>query len=120
VSAGRGTTRPFEIVGAPWVDPYLLKSALVEYAPPGAVFRECHFVPTDAKFKGERCAGVQIHVTNRDAFMPIATGVAIIRALRHLYPESFEFLPSGEDGRRHFDILAGSSTLRENIEGVEG
>lgn len=117
VSEGRGTVRPFETFGAPWVDPAKLKSRLLEYELPGAAFREAYFTPTASKFEGERCAGVQVYVTDRGAFRAPLTGTAVVHALYTLYPERFEFRPpSPVHGKRFFDLLAGNSRLREAIE----
>src|SRR5205085_4919570 len=77
VSEGRGTTRPFEIVGAPHVEPRRLVERLGEEGLPGCVFRPLHFEPTFHKFKGERCGGLQLHVTDRATFKPVLAGVAL-------------------------------------------
>ncbi len=119
ISEGRGTTRPFEIVGAPFVEPRRFLSRLVDYHLPGVRFRELVFRPTFQKFKGESCGGVQIHVVDRNVFRPLLTAVAIIKALRELYPKHFQWkLPPYEYEyvKLPFDILAGSSTLRREIE----
>jgi uncharacterized protein YbbC (DUF1343 family) len=116
VSAGRGTTRPFEIIGAPWIDARELKSVLDIYKLPGAIFRECYFTPGYDRYKDECCSGIQIHVIDRNIYRPVLTGLAIITALRSLYPNDFTFLQPNDDGRCHFDLLAGSSALREQIE----
>lgn len=116
VSEGRGTVLPFETFGAPWIDPAELKRALIEYGLPGVMYREAHFTPAASKFRGTRCAGVQIYVTDRAAFRPFMTGVAVVSALQRLYPDRFEFRPPSAAGRRHFDLLAGTSSVREAIE----
>ena len=82
VSEGRGTARPFETFGAPWIDPEALKTALLDYGLPGVGFSEARFTPTASKFQGNRCAGLQVDVTDREAFRPVLTGVAVISALR--------------------------------------
>jgi uncharacterized protein YbbC (DUF1343 family) len=91
VSEGRGTTRPFEIFGAPFIDAELLCCELNELKLPGVFFREAWFQPTFNKFAGELCAGLQLHVTSRDKFQPFATGVEIIRRIRQRYPEQFRW-----------------------------
>src|SRR5262249_13062697 len=78
VSEGRGTTRPFEIIGALYIDPYELITELKKDDLRGVVFRPLHFQPTFHKFAGGLCGGIQIHVTDRDAFKPVITGVAIV------------------------------------------
>ncbi|MDP9186436.1 MAG: DUF1343 domain-containing protein [Verrucomicrobiota bacterium] len=89
ISEGRGTTRPFEIFGAPFIDAESLGRELNNLNLPGVVFRENYFQPTFNKFAGELCGGAQIHVLDRSAFRPFQTGVEIIRCIRKLYPESF-------------------------------
>jgi uncharacterized protein YbbC (DUF1343 family) len=116
VSEGRGTVRPFEMFGAPWVDPPELKAALMDYELPGANFREAYFIPNASKFQGTRCAGLQVYVTDRDAFRPVVTGVAVTAALSALYPTDFEFRAPNVNGRRHFDLLCGTASVREAIE----
>jgi len=119
ISEGRGTTRPFEIIGAPFIDPEALSAALTKSTLPGVVFRPIHFQPTFHKFAGEVCGGVQLHVTNREAFEPVITGVAIISAIRRLYPDHLEWKqPPYEyvNDKLPFDVINGSSRLREQIE----
>jgi uncharacterized protein YbbC (DUF1343 family) len=89
ISEGRGTTRPFEIFGAPFIEAEKLCRKLNDLKLPGAFFRETHFQPTFHKFGGELCNGAQLHVTNRNVFQPFQTGVEIIRVLRKLYPKQF-------------------------------
>jgi uncharacterized protein YbbC (DUF1343 family) len=119
VSEGRGTTRPFEIIGAPFIEPRRFLRCLVDCHLPGVRFRELMFRPTFQKFKGEPCGGVQLHVTERNRFRPVLTAVALIKVLRELYPCHFQWkLPPYEYEyvKLPFDILAGSSTLRREIE----
>jgi uncharacterized protein YbbC (DUF1343 family) len=89
ISEGRGTTRPFEIFGAPFVEAEVLCRELNALRLPGVFFRENYFQPIFHKFAGELCSGGQIHVIDRNTFHPFQTGVEIIRALRKLYPEQF-------------------------------
>ncbi|MDW7972650.1 MAG: DUF1343 domain-containing protein [Thermodesulfovibrio sp.] len=119
ISEGRGTTRPFEIFGAPFIEPEKLVKRLKDFKLNGVIFRPLYFTPTFNKFSGELCGGAQIHVTDRKKFKPFKTAVAILIAICDLYPNiklwrkppyeyEFEKLP--------FDILAGSDRLREEIE----
>lgn len=119
LSEGRGTTRPFEIFGAPFVDPKLLVESLRRENLPGVFFRPLYFIPTFQKHQGCVCGGAQIHVTDRIAFRPLLTGVAILSSLRHLYPDQFAWRKPPyeyEEQKLPIDILAGSSRLRLQIE----
>lgn len=119
VSEGRGTTRPFELIGAPYVKPHDLVERLKKEDLPGAVFRPLHFEPTFHKFKGQLCGGVQIHVTERREFKPVITGVAITKAIRHLYPGDFAWKQPPyeyEFDKLPFDIITGTGRLREQID----
>ncbi|UAJ78892.1 DUF1343 domain-containing protein [Leifsonia sp. ZF2019] len=120
VSEGRGTTRPFEMLGAPYIDGRLA-TRLRESDVAGVLFRDVWFAPTFHKYAGSTVRGVQLHVTDRDAFRPVATGLAVLDAIAELYPDEFRFLPPGErlDGpdRRHaIDLLWGSDELRRTVE----
>lgn len=119
-SEGRGTTRPFEITGAPYADAYGLAEHLNGFALPGVHFRPHSFKPTFQKHVAQLCHGVQLHVTDRAAFKPVITGVAIIKAMRDLYPEGFKWQTPPYEyvyDRLPFDVIAGTTKLREQIEG---
>jgi uncharacterized protein YbbC (DUF1343 family) len=109
VSEGRGTTKPFEILGAPWVNAVGLADRLNSLELPGVRFRPVGFSPFFSKFKGETCQGVQLHVMDRNSFFPVKTGIEIIESLVQMYPGYFAWQ------EKHFDRLAGSTGLRENI-----
>jgi uncharacterized protein YbbC (DUF1343 family) len=89
ISEGRGTTRPFEFFGAPFMEAERLCRELNSLKLPGVFFREAYFQPTFHKFAGQLCAGAQLHILDRDVFRPFRTGVEIIRCIRKLNPESF-------------------------------
>jgi uncharacterized protein YbbC (DUF1343 family) len=89
VSEGRGTTRPFEIFGAPFINAETLCPELNNATLPGVFFRENYFQPTFQKFAGQLCGGAQLHILDRDVFRSFQTGVEIIRCIRKLYPDSF-------------------------------
>jgi uncharacterized protein YbbC (DUF1343 family) len=91
ISEGRGTTRPFEIFGAPFVDVEALCRELNALQLPGIFFRENYFEPTFQKFVGQLCGGAQLHITDRESFRPFETGVQIIRCLRRMYGDSFQW-----------------------------
>jgi len=115
VSEGRGTTRPFEYIGAPWIDGRRWAEELNGLGLGGVVFRTCHFIPYFSKYSGERCGGVQVHVTNRKNFRPVEAALHMLASAIDLWPEDFEWLPPGRDGRRHFDLLAGTDRTRESL-----
>ena len=119
VSEGRGTTRPFEIIGAPWIDAEALASTLMSHNMPGVHFRATVFEPTFQKHARQACGGVQIHVLDRDAFPAVESAVAVLMEIRSQNLERFEWRQPPyeyEKDKMPFDILAGSSELREQIE----
>lgn len=118
-SEGRGTTRPFELVGAPWVQAETFADRLMGHGLPGVIFRPVVFEPTFQKHKGVTCGGCQIHVTDRTAFRPVVTGVAVIEELRRADPSAFAWRPPPyeyEAVLQPIDILAGSARMREALE----
>ncbi len=119
VSEGRGTTRPFELIGAPYIDAEKLASHLNAIDLPGVYFRATNFSPTFQKFAGEVCGGVFLHVIDRGIFRPVATGVATVKAIFELYGDEFQWKQSAyeyEFERNPFDVIAGNKVLREFIE----
>lgn len=114
VSEGRGTTRPFELFGAPWLDAGALLRELRALGRagvlPGCVFRETYFTPTFSKYAGELCRGIQIHVTDRLAYRPFDAGVWAVTLIRRLHPEEF----------RHrsflFNLFGSDEILREDFD----
>lgn len=110
LSEGRGTTKPFEWIGAPWIDPERWGDTLNNLDLPGVQFRPIHFTPTFSKYTDQACHGVQVHVTDRDRFKPVDVGLHLIATARHAYPDQFAFLKNR--GRYFFDLLAGTDTLR--------
>ncbi|HYH70616.1 MAG TPA: DUF1343 domain-containing protein [Methyloceanibacter sp.] len=119
LSEGRGTTRPFELIGAPWLDGEALAGTLNAAGLEGAYFRAVNFEPTFQKHAGTACGGCQIHVTDREAFAPVKAGAAVIRACYGAAPEAFAWRDPPyeyEHDKMPIDILAGSPTLRQQIE----
>jgi uncharacterized protein YbbC (DUF1343 family) len=119
VSEGRGTTRPFELLGAPWVDAEPFAAALNGLGLPGVRFRPAVFEPTFHKHAQTSCGGCQIHVLDRATFRPVETGVALLAAFRASDPDRFRWRDPPyeyEHDKLPIDILAGSSELREQIE----
>ena len=116
MSEGRGTALPFEILGAPWLDGYALAQALNRLELPGVRFRPHAFTPTDSKHRGIKCGGVQVHVTDRRVFRPVAAGIHVLAACRAQSPEQFQFLEtSWESAPPHLDLLTGTPTVREGL-----
>jgi uncharacterized protein YbbC (DUF1343 family) len=119
VSEGRGTTRPFEYVGAPWLDPFRLAGELEARGLPGCAFRPAYFTPTFSKHAGQVCGGVQIHIVDRDALQPVAVGIALLAAVRVCDPGAFAWREGG-DGRFFLDQLLGSDRPRRLLDGGAG
>jgi len=118
LSDGRGTTRPFEITGAPWVDAKKLAEGLAATGLPGFVGRPLGFEPTFHKHAKQSCGGVQIHVTDAAAFRPVATYVALCAIAHHASPSDFRFRTEKYefvDTIPAFDLLTGSAEARERI-----
>lgn len=119
VSEGRGTTRPFEIIGAPGVDADRFVERLNAYGLPGVYFRPVCFEPTFQKHARDTCGGCQIHVLDRTVYRPVETGVALLIECRRANQERFGWRPPPYEYEQHrmpIDMLAGSETLRQQIE----
>ena len=109
VSEGRGTTTPFEVIGAPWIDGYKLADELRKANLPGVLFRPAGFTPTFSKYQGEVCQGVQLHVVDRDRFEPVRTALHLLKALKQLWPDKFQW-------RSSLDRLSGSDDVRRALD----
>jgi len=119
LSEGRGTTKPFEMFGAPFIEPHALVRRLQEFRLSGVAFRPLFFEPTFQKHSSRICGGAQIHVTNRETYRPFKTGVAVLKAVHDLYPARFRWKsPPYEYERKKMpiDILAGTDRIRKSIE----
>lgn len=119
VSEGRGTTRPFELIGAPWVEAELFAQQMNARKLPGVHFRAAVFEPTFQKHAKTTCGGCQIHVLDRTTFKPVVTGVALIDAIKAAGPNDFAWRKPPyeyEHDKEPIDILAGSPALREAID----
>ena len=119
LSEGRGTTLPFEQVGAPYINAETLAKTLNKENLPGLFFRPQYFKPQFQKWSGTVCGGVQIHVTERNKMKPLATSITVLFSIKKLYPgdfswrtEAYEFV----NDRLAIDLLYGNQTLREAIE----
>lgn len=119
LSEGRGTTKPFEIFGAEWLDSWELCDWLNMKGLDSVYFRPHPFQPTFHKFAGQYCGGAQIHVLDREAFEPVLTGIAILQAARALAGDKFQWNPPPyeyEDVLLPIDILGGSPWIREAVD----
>jgi len=118
LSEGRGTTLPFELCGAPGIDAHRLADTLNSENLPGVLFRPQYFKPGFQKCAGETCGGVQIHVTDRETFKPLITGIALIRAIAHLFPKVFKWRTEPYEfvsDRPAIDLLYGHPEFRETL-----
>jgi uncharacterized protein YbbC (DUF1343 family) len=119
LSEGRGTTRPFELIGAPWIDGERLAEAMNARGLPGVHFRPAFFEPTFQKHAKRTCGGCQLHVLNRQAFTPVRTAVELIDAFRRMNPDRFEWRAPPyeyEHDKEPIDILYGSDALRRTLD----
>ena len=123
VSEGRGTTRPFELIGAPYIDPDQYSDRLNALGMPGVYFRSCVFQPTFQKHGGVSCGGVQIHVLDRNSFEPWFAGIAMAKLVHDMYPNEFRWkVPPYEYvyDKNPFDVISGTAKIREAFEkGIE-
>jgi uncharacterized protein YbbC (DUF1343 family) len=118
LSEGRGTTRPFELIGAPWIDAESLAAKMSERGLPGVHFRPVYFEPTFQKHAKQTCGGCQLHVTDRRAFKPLRTAVELIEEFHRQSPEYFAWREPPyeyEHDKEPIDILYGTDRLREAI-----
>ncbi|MGB6067400.1 MAG: DUF1343 domain-containing protein [Desulfomonilaceae bacterium] len=119
LSEGRGTTRPFEIFGSPYLEPGRVRDILENEAVEGAVLREVHFRPTFNKWEGQLCRGFQIHVTDRNVFRPYRATLAILSSLIKLYPKDFNWSdPPYEyvQDKLPVDVIIGDPRVRHDLE----
>jgi uncharacterized protein YbbC (DUF1343 family) len=119
ISEGRGTTRPFELIGAPYIDAFDYANALNSLGLEGVYFRPCGFQPTFQKHAGKSCGGVQIHVLDRDRFEPVTAGLAAVKVAYDLYPSEFRWKEQPYEyvfDRNPFDVICGTDVIRKAIE----
>lgn len=112
ISEGRGSAKPFEYIGAPFIDGAALAERMNAAGLPGVAFKPVSFTPTFSKFAGQACHGVWVIPTDRRTFMPFRTGVALVKAVHDLYPGQFQF---GAGEPAFFDLLAGTDAVRKGI-----
>ena len=111
VSEGRGTTLPFEYIGAPWIDARTLEKRMAARNLPGLHFRAAYFTPTFSKYAGQPCAGVQVHITDRHAANVVEGALTLLDEIRALHPDRLEYL-SNTPGTFFIDKLLGTDAYR--------
>lgn len=119
VSEGRGTTKPFELVGAPYIDADELADALKKLNLPGVIFRAVNFLPTFQKHSGKTCGGVFLHVTDRNIFEPVITGIGLVKTIYDLYTDEFKWKEPPYEyvyDKNPFDVISGTEKVRNFIE----
>jgi uncharacterized protein YbbC (DUF1343 family) len=115
LSEGRGTTRPFEFIGAPFIDGYLLAKRINEKRISSFLARPVSFVPTYQKHMNVRCEGVQLHITDRRQLDAYRTGLKVIETIAELYPYDFQFRQPNEEGFDFFHLLTGTDCLKNIV-----
>jgi uncharacterized protein YbbC (DUF1343 family) len=118
LSEGRGTTRPFELFGAPYINAKKIMDQLTEYNLKGCRFREHEFIPTFQKWIGRNCSGMQLHVTDPVAFKPVVSALAILLCVQGTAPDKFRFRIDPYEYEREkpaIDILSGSDMFRNAV-----
>ncbi len=119
LSEGRGTTLPFFLNGAPFIDPHAWAAELDKFDFAGVKFRAAFFRPTFCEFAGETCGGVQIHVTDREVFTPVIVGIAMVKTIYDMYPGQFQWRQNAYEyvfDKNPMDVVCGTNTIRKQIE----
>jgi uncharacterized protein YbbC (DUF1343 family) len=119
VSEGRGTTRPFELIGAPYISASEYADTMNGLGLPGIVFRAAEFLPTFQKHGGIGCGGVQLHITDRETFAPVRTGIAMVMSIYDLYGDQLKWKDPPYEyvyDRNPFDVICGTDKIRKVIE----
>jgi len=111
VSEGRGTSVPFQALGAPWINGPELSKTLNDMELPGISTRPVYFRPTFSKWTDQVCRGIQVHILEPEMVRPVELGIRLLFALRDLYPDHFELTPPGPDRTRFLDLLCGGDQL---------
>ena len=119
MSEGRGTTKPFELIGAPYIDPDAYAERLASLGLPGVIFRSCVFQPTFQKHAKVSCGGVQLHVVDRDRFDSVLAGIAMAKVAHDMYPGEFRWKEPPYEyvfDKNPFDVICGTNKIREAFE----
>jgi uncharacterized protein YbbC (DUF1343 family) len=123
ISEGRGTTQPFELFGAPFINPQKILEFLGNQKIPGAILREVAFEPTSSKWKGQICKGFQIHVTDHESYRPYQTSLKLLQAILLIHKDEFKWKSTPyeyEFKKRPIDLILGDKSIRQGLEsGVE-
>lgn len=124
LSEGRGTSTPFRVIGAPWLDGWAVADKLNAQNLPGVVARAVPFMPSASKYAGQLCQGVMLHVLDEQAFRPVATGLHLLATIIHHHPADFQWLSYSTAvnvaGQGHFDRLIGDLSIREILQQTNG
>ncbi|MEV2501044.1 DUF1343 domain-containing protein [Paenibacillus larvae] len=116
LSEGRGTTRPFELIGAPWLDSRSLALRLNERNLPGVHFHPLYFSLAFSKHQGQLCEGIQLFVTDPSSYQAVRTGLTLLHEVQKLHPDRFEWIPPFREGGKPFiDLLTGSDRVRTSL-----
>lgn len=119
LSEGRGTTRPFEQIGAPWMNGKRVAEAMNRLGLPGVVFHPVYFTPMFSKHQGALCSGVQLYVTEPRKLLQVRTGLCLLEQIRLLHPDECSWLPPYKEGSKPFiDLLTGSDVVRTTLQGA--
>lgn len=111
ISEGVGTTRPFELVGAPWLDADGLAAEMMNLKLPGVIFRPAYFMPRFGLYQGETCAGVQLYITDRTKFEPVKTGISLLYTIKERSGDKFSF-KRNDNPEGTIDLVTGSDVVR--------
>ena len=120
VSEGRGTTQPFSLIGAPYIDPITLADRLnADKSLSGVKFSPAFFIPHFSKYEGQTCYGVRLHLTDKRALQPVYLGIKLIYTVRETYPDAFGFIKPKDGGRYHIDLSCGNADVRTSGRSAE-
>ncbi|ANS75747.1 hypothetical protein AWM70_15010 [Paenibacillus yonginensis] len=119
LSEGRGTTRPFEMIGAPWLNHRKLAETMADLKLPGVHYHPVTFTPSFHKYAGELCNGIMTYVTDQDSFRSVESGLTLLHQILELHPEKLEWR-GREDGKLFIDILSGTAEVRQKAADPEG
>ena len=112
ISEGVGTTRPFELVGAPWLDADELAVKMTALQLPGVIFRPAYFTPNFGLYQNEACAGVQLHIVDKKKFLAVKTGISLLYTIQEMSGEKFSFMRNGKN-ESSIDLVTGDDSIRK-------